>query len=201
MEKRELVDRKYTKIFGGRGDKNRADKLIEWSKKSPTGKRLNHELSGGLSLAVIANGGSPSIEVYFNPKRFQELAKSLGSDLFVLSTWGMVLEFRDPDVNLRLITVKGPQLFLWRSADADRATMMKDDVKHLVGILRLPEDEACPTFWPAEEKKAMKEIVKPLLVVPAGEAIPPQSPPQVDMNNPLIRAAAREIAKRLVVGK
>lgn len=157
----ELRERKGTPLLGGTLDKNRAEKLIEWSKKKSSGASYNLKFSNGVSLDFVARGEEPRIYIRFNPRIFKELLSALGPlDRLVLSFFGLGMNWYKEHLTISLLTAKNP-VTLWDSEHDFVKKQGDANTSFLLGMVKLNDN---PEFYSEIENQKELELVSALAV-------------------------------------
>lgn len=143
------------------GERNRSDKLVEWSQKQNPGTLFQQELPCGLMLAFYAQGSEPRMHIHFNPAKFHKLRQQAGEQSrFLVVSWGFAIEHWDGRTRVRLLAAGKPNSpIIWDSADDFCKHQEDADTNFLRGMICFSEKG--PLFYselPEEELSSLNNL-------------------------------------------
>ena len=178
-----IIDGPGTPILG---KESRAEQLVDWSLRSPVGKRWLRDFDFGLRLGFVAAKEEPKVYLHWNQVRFSHFLNKLTvvPEEFAISSYGVTVEYRHGETEVNLLGVPGGQK-LWDTAENGFSRFKAgEDVNWLVGMIRFSLEG--PKFLPVaacqkelEEATAIaiirvdKGVATPQKVSPA-KKLPPQ---------------------------
>lgn len=138
-----VVDRTGIPLLGR---DERAEELVEWSKRMPAGRRWVRDLPFGLRLGFVASGEEPKMYVHWNQQRFWFFLDSLGTpERFFITSYGICAEHHQGRTRVTLLGAGRTGKVLWDTLANPFSRQhgfrdREDDVNWLVGMVRFSQE-------------------------------------------------------------
>ena len=205
-----VIDRCGIPVLGQYQDENRAEELIEWSKKQPSGKRWVRDFPFGLRLGFVSAGEEPKMYIHWNHQRFLRFLDLVGQhDRFFIVSYGICVEYSQGQTRVSLLGAGKTGKILWDTASNAFSKLhasrdASDEVHWLTGIVRFSSEG--PLFLEQMECQTELEEATAVAVIEMGdtppqarkvrsltEVLPPSIPLSISSRNFLLRDVAASL--------
>jgi hypothetical protein len=161
-----VVDRRGIPLLGR---EERAEELVEWSKKQRPSTRWIKDLACGLRLGFVSSGEEPKMYIHWNQQRFWRFMDGLGGlpERFFVTAYGICVEHYLGRTIVKLLGAGRTGQVLWDSLlngfSRQQSLRGETEVNWLVGMVRFSQEG--PLFHTQVESQHEVEEAAALAVV------------------------------------